>query len=412
MIWEGWAAMKRKTLIGSFVLAATCTTATAPTAAASGGPAGQILERDIQVQMPGEIFIRRSPWPGPPSLPTEDNGDLMKPSDLIVGEWRKKLDQLIMPAGPSASGNDMFEVATELAKGCGNAASFRCMEAGAMLEAANAMRKASSASPNCDAAAARFRTIYDDTTVISDIARDYDLACLGSFSLRSGETVVTAATHRPAVLKGAELAGGVLDAVGLLEANGQVQCSGLIRPDRTFITARHCIRGLDSASLRVRSASNRLPTLSVIAQRHPAWSNLGVRSDWAVLKLEDGPPLPVPNSRLAPMVYPTAVSLVGHYNYLEGPEPPIQENLPHPALRYPKEGFCQAIEDLSHCLYIACQTVKGFSGAPIFSTHSEDGSVEVVGFLSGAPGSDTGCKMNHTVRFGTFAVSADAVQLN
>ncbi len=338
------------------------------------------------------------------NLPTDDA------ENPLMTELRKKLEQVIMPAGPGSSSDDIAAAASLLGRGCKNEISLICGEAGALRRAAAAMEVAGRSSPTCESAAAAFRTVYASLAATDAIATDYDRACLGSFAPRAGEDAAAAAAVRPSILEGAEQPGGLLDAVGLLEVNGEVQCGGLLLADRTFITARHCLRGLAGVKLTVRSASRRLPAMTAApAPLHPLWSKLGVPSDWAILTLEGSGALPVPPSRLGAMVMPGEVSLVGFYRYARSDiyaadEVPFERDL-----RFPKSGMCQAIEDLSGCLQLACQTVRGFSGTPIFRSRSGDGPIEVVGFLSGGEGDDTKCRMSHTVDNSSYAVSATMV---
>lgn len=327
----------------------------------------------------------------------------------LLTALRKKLEQIIMPAGPGSSSDDIAAAAGLIGRGCKNEFTLTCGEAGALRRAAEAMAAAGRASPTCEAAAAAFRMVYATLDASDAIASDYDLACLGSFAPRVGEDPAAAAAARPSILADAEQQGGMLDAVGLLEANGAIQCGGLLRADRSFITARHCLRGLAGAKLTVRSASRRLPPMTVAARQHPDWTKLGVAADWAVLKLDGSDPLPIPPSRLSAMAMPGEVSLVGFYRYARAQVYPAGEVPYERDLRFPKSGMCQAVEDLSGCLQLACQTVRGFSGTPIFRSRSDGSPIEVVGFLSGGEGDDTKCRMSHPVDNSSYAVSASMV---
>lgn len=341
------------------------------------------------------------------ALPADEEDDT---GNLLMAEFLRKRDQVIMPAGPGSSSDDIAAAANLIGKGCKNPFTLICGEANALRQAATAMAAAGRASPTCETAAAAFRTVYATLSASDAIALDYDRACLGSFAPRAGEDMAAAAAERPSILEGAEQSGGLLDAVGLLEVNGEIQCGGLLLADRTFITARHCLRGLDGVRLTVRSASRRFPAVAAApAPLHPAWSKLGVAADWAILKLEGSGALPVPPSRLGAMAMPGEVSLVGFYRYARpdiyaAGEVPFERDL-----RFPKSGMCQAVEDLSGCLQLACQTVRGFSGTPVFRSRGGDGPIEVVGFLSGGEGKDTKCRMSHAVDNSSYAVSATMV---
>ena len=80
------------------------------------------------------------------------------------------------------------------------------------------------------------------------------------------------------------------------------------------------------------------------------------------------------------------------------------------SLRYPKPGTCVALGVQTGCLALTCQTVTGFSGAPVFSARQSDGSYDVIGIVSSSHGNNTGCVANLDLRFATFAVSADNIK--
>lgn len=362
----------------------------------------------IQLPLPSDIIVQRRP----PAIRLPRPGESAIPS-LFVRDWRKKMEQVTIPAGPSATGGDIIIAAAKLGAGCApNDRTYPCREAAALASAGRQMQDAGKAFPACDAAASQFRVDYEQTDIPMSVRRDYDLACLGSFVPRSGETSSTMSAERPALLAGAEADGGLLEMIGLLEVDGQVTCAGLLRRDRIFITARHCIQGLGGAALKVRSAAKKFAPIGVKAQLHPKWSDLGVAADWASLTLDEGPPLPVPGSRLIPLALPGEISLVGFYLYADPSLYTSASASFERDLRFPKKGLCQAVERVANCLQIACQTVRGFSGSPILGARGADGAVEVLGFLSSADGNDTGCEMNSDVRYSSFAVSATAVTAN
>lgn len=342
----------------------------------------------------------------PDLLPLPDSSDDTA-SELFVQNWRKRLDLYSIPIGPGRASNELVAEADKRASGlvCRGSESYDCRFVSALRGSAGRLAGAAAAAPECERAAVRFGEHYRQLLVPTDIARDFDIACLGSFAPRLAD----AGSVRPEVLKNAE-ADGMLDVVGLLEVNGAIICAGLLRPDRKFVTARHCIEGSAGVPLKVRLASNRLPAMNVQVRRHPSWSELGVPADWAVLDLEPGPALPIPTSRLTSLTLPTKVSLIGTYRYAQ-PDVYAPGSVSFERdLRFPRDGFCEAIDELSGCLQLACQTVRGFSGAPIITSRGSDGSIEVIGFLSHSEGDAAACRKGVMVSNSTFAVSATQIQ--
>lgn len=326
---------------------------------------------------------------------------------LLLAQLRKRLDQFAIPLGPSDASFELRLAADARSVGCrDDDTAYRCLVGAALRRSSERLAATARNAPNCDLAADDFRKFYKDRLPVSpDVARAFDIYCLGSFAPRLGD----AGVDRPSLLADAET-DGLLDIVGLLEVDGEVICAGLLRPNRKFITARHCIRGTGNIPMKVRLASNRLPAMKVHARRPLTGSQLGVAGDWAVLELEPGPILPIPTSRLTNLKFPEEVTIVGVYRNAQ-----VDVYAPGVVaferdLRFPRAGFCEAIEELSGCVQLACQTVQGFSGAPIISSRGVDGSVEVIGFLSSSDGNDTRCQKNVEVRNSTFAVSATAVQ--
>ena len=79
------------------------------------------------------------------------------------------------------------------------------------------------------------------------------------------------------------------------------------------------------------------------------------------------------------------------------------------SLRFPRDGLCNTLEVSSGCIHLACQTLPGFSGTPVFRSAYEYGKpLAVVGFLSQEKTSESGCETRH--KSGTFAVSALSIK--
>jgi len=349
---------------------------------------------------------RPQDWQIPNLFPQFDTDDNDSPN-LFIEQLRKRLEKFTRPIGPETASQNLITEINKLRPACRTSLTSPCAFLNSLQGSADRLAVAAAAAPDCELASARFGEVYTrGRDVWSEAARAFDMACLGSFAPRQGDGVGT----RPEVLTNAET-DGTLDVVGLLEANGEIICAGLLRPDRKFITARHCIEGRGSIPLKVRFASKAHPVMNVQGRpQHLPWSELGVKADWAVLELEPGPPLPIPASRLTRLRQPRAVSLVGFFRY-------VQPDVYAPGsvsferdLRFPRDGFCEAIDVLSGCLQLACQTVPGFSGTPIIASRGADGSVEVIGFLSRSEGNDSQCRSSIDIRNSTFAVSASVVE--
>lgn len=373
----------------------------------SDGKPIQILGSDGRPIVIYDTYGRPRPqnWQIPNLFPAP-NTDADGASALVTDQLRKRLDQYSRPIGPGAASQELYRAVNTTKRGCDGTPSFQCQFADALRGSADRLAAAAVAAPGCERAAAKFGEVYTrEDAAGSDAARAFDMACLGSFAPR----LLDQGSARPKLLANAEF-DGLLDIVGLLEANGEIICAGLVRPDRKFITARHCIQGQEGASLKVRFASKKLPAMTVQTRRHPDLSRLGVAADWAVLELEPGPALPIPASRFVRLRGPGAVSLVGLYRYVHPDVYAKQAISFERDLRFPRDGSCEAIDEIAGCLQLACQTVPGFSGTPIIASRGTDGSVEVIGFLSRSEGTGTDCRTSVNVRNSTFAVSARVVE--
>ncbi len=174
------------------------------------------------------------------------------------------------------------------------------------------------------------------------------------------------------------------------------------------MTARHCIPR-DVAGLTLINASGTLPPTRLKSIRQGQGVIDYVPEDWAVLALvmTPGVTLKVVNSHMVPFDAPAEVTLLGLYPHaLAADYYPVGSAHPMRSIRFPKPGLCEAISLSDNCLQLACQTVRGFSGTPIFSSRRPDGSYEVIGFVSGATGAQTGCDGNLPLTNSTYAVSS------
>jgi hypothetical protein len=123
----------------------------------------------------------------------------------------------------------------------------------------------------------------------------------------------------------------------------------------------------------------------------------------------------VPDVQLVPLRQPSAVTLAGYFSdhasvgYSATAAAPVTEA--QRGLRWPRQGFCVALEERLGCLHLGCETVKGFSGAPVFLNKQPmpDQPLEVVGFVS-RPNTSKGHGCGHVEGQVTLSVSATQVQ--
>lgn len=168
-------------------------------------------------------------------------------------------------------------------------------------------------------------------------------------------------------------------------------------------------------TVTVRAASGGRAPWKLAAEpvSQPEGHSDAVKDDWVVLRVVTTDAILARETVLQRLAKLDEVTLLGHYAYFPevdyAPGTP-QENWRR-GLRYPKAGLCQAIKVIGYCLQVACQTVRGFSGAPIF-VKSADGSndpLQVVGFVS-QPDQDAGQCNGFELYGSSYAVSADAVK--
>ena len=196
---------------------------------------------------------------------------------------------------------------------------------------------------------------------------------------------------------------GLLSTIGILSFHGEPFCSGLLTDTGLFVTAQHCYR---EGGLSVRQAgSNEIRTLSRVDTN----SRPGIPNDWAVFRLTGGAPLVVQPTEFSEIgahtvAYPVGLSLVAAWR--NAPLVDITQTV-----RAPRDDMCKVLFEMEGCLHLACQTMQGFSGAPIFLGREAgaDSPPKVVGLLSGGKLDGT-CKGDTVARV-TFAVPIKSVIL-
>lgn len=376
----------------------------APVAAQSRSVGAEGREGQIEIRIPG--------LPGDATFPRR--GGLNPDLDLRfdMSNWARKREQVIMPLDPQEASDDIATLARLSTIDCnGGRNPFACGRAERFTRASNRLGAAASAAPTCEQAADDFRRDYRDGTPSSAVANAYDIACLGSFTARKDKAGAPVRAPRPAMLADADKPNDLLTAVGLLELDGKIVCAGLIRPDRKFMTARHCVRLTGTDGFTVLSASGKVQGIGLKVTNTAPWSKIGVAADWAVIDLPAAGGLPIARTNIVALDAPAEVTVIAAYPYADQTDYVTADPMPLRALRYPRDGMCQALVAYNGCLQLACQTVRGFSGAPIFSSRKPDGSYDVVGLVSGSEGNDAKCSGTEQVANSTFAVSASAFGL-
>lgn len=365
---------------------------------APSGPRTGMPGMPRQVDLGGlgpRIGADGTPLPGP--LASRDPAALAaewfphNDGETPLQAWLRKNMEVQQPSQPEAVANALTVRASQLAAGCTPAISLRCGERDALLGAAAGLRAGLASAPDCGAAARAFAPHYADADPPEAVARRFDVACLGSVEGRRTDDGAVAPAPMPAVIAAgrADPAHGALAAVGILERSGIPFCGGLIRPDATVVTAKHCYdrnrTGFDDGAVTVRPASGHAGPWRIAGVKvSPQADTDAAADDWIVLSVTPGADFSAPQSTLAAMPLAGEVTVLGHYAHFGAvgyadPGAPIWRK----GLRYPREGLCQAVRLVGGCLQIACQTVRGFSGSPVLlPAAGADGRPQVVGFVS------------------------------
>jgi hypothetical protein len=143
----------------------------------------------------------------------------------------------------------------------------------------------------------------------------------------------------------------------------------------------------------------------------PESNSLAVRDDWIVLQIDTTEPIGAAETVLEREPSLGPVSLAGHYahfnyaSYAQAGAPEWRRGL-----RFPRPDLCQTIKVVGDCLQLACETVRGFSGTPVFraAPAASGSAIPVVGFISQRAHSDAECPTGPLSP--TLAVSSAAVR--
>lgn len=330
--------------------------------------------------------------------------------------WIRKNQQVQQPSQPQVIAATLDARTAALSTGCTSSTLLACQQRDALYGAAADLRAGLFAADGCDAAAKAFAPYYRSANPPEAISRDYDMACLGSIQIRrEGAGIETPKTAPPILAAGLrDPANGIMAMIGILERDGNPICGSLIRPDRTVVTARHCYdknrSAFDAHSVTVRPASGLAGPWSITGVKaKPAVDSDAAADDWIVLHAASARDFAVPASTFVPMPLAGAVTVIGHFAHFKNvgyqdESAPVWKK----GLRFPRTGLCQSVQAVRGCLQIACQTVRGFSGAPIFlPSAGSDGKPQVVGFISQDYSAQAKCPP--ALIGGTLAVASDQI---
>lgn len=245
-----------------------------------------------------------------------------------------------------------------------------------------------------------------------NITAKYDLSCLDSVSQRKYDIGLTQDHSQPFQID--TFYEMVKYNVGLLEVSGSPICGGLIHKRKKFITSAHCYYEYRSyykeGNVKVRSiAGISEPWIITTPDIINSYSTK-VKNDWIAfdLKIES-----IENIKetVFESIPRGAVSLIGYFSGHEDSEYLLKdEPMWKQGLRAPKNGTCNVLNSQSGCLHLACQTVPGFSGTPIFKQELNSGNaLSVIGFVSREYRNDSGCGSGFN--FTTLATSALEITL-
>ena len=274
------------------------------------------------------------------------------------------------------------------------------------------------AAPDCDPAAKAFQPHHESPTPPAAEARAFDLACMGSVLPRQLATAPEPAP--PAIMQvggGAGAAQGALTAIGLIEARGIPFCGALLRNDRTFVTARHCYHALynrlQDGTVTIRPVSGKggpwRVARAVVAA--PISTTDSVENDWIRLRIDTTDEIGAAEVTMVPAPKAGAVTLIGHFAPYRHASGSVEtDNEWRRALRFPRDGMCVAVTASPRCVRLLCQTVKGFSGTPVFQVDPArpDAPLHVVGLISRPQQISSGCGI--APAFYTLAVPASAIR--
>ncbi|ADG09414.1 hypothetical protein Cseg_0908 [Caulobacter segnis ATCC 21756] len=338
-------------------------------------------------------------------------------STITLGQILRRNETIQRPLNPSYGAKYLEKELKTLESECAlKLGSPSCQRARDLNRSLTSMRDAISLHPDCSAAADAYLGYYPKSRPPASIAARFDLACLGSYEPRA-QGGSYSPDIPPAIL--ARSSTSALAAVGLLEDENGPFCAGLLRNDRTLITARHCFEGArnvawTSGKVWVRPADGRAAPWPVAPRFKDHGSGQAVEADWAVVEILTTDAIAAPATNLRQEAAAGPVSLVAYFDDHKAADyGPAVSSAPswRKGLRWPREGFCQVYrEEKTKCVKLLCQTVEGFSGTPVFmNTTAADQPLQVIGFISRpSMAEDAACGVRET--YVTTATASSAVR--
>jgi hypothetical protein len=274
-----------------------------------------------------------------------------------------------------------------------------CPELAALRQVRDRLKASSRANPKCHAAATEYVAQYISGSVTQSVAAAFDLECFASAEPRAQASSTWSRDPLPAVLQSGGRAGsapespqGALRSIGLLEIDGKPYCGALLRNDHTLITARHCFEDTEGVAwknnkVRIRPVDGHGGPweLETAFERQGA-AGPKVADDWAVVAIRTRDAIGAAETELAQQTMPAEVTVVGYFgdHVYQSYGPDHSKDDWKLGLRWPKSGFCHVYMVQNKCLQMLCETVRGFSGTPVFDVAVSDPSkpLRVVGFIS------------------------------
>ena len=362
-------------------------------------PAAQVGEREGQVRtgsLPG-MRVRGIPrlrdLDGLPRShlrigPTEPS--LLLDTQTTLDALQRRREQTQHPLAGYGAIDGLTNQAASFAADCNRGLRQACGTRDALYGAVARLTAGTRAAPSCDPAARALADSYASGATPDADARRFDVACLGSIETRTGPGLADPAPKPPLIAAAmANPASGALAAVGIIQQGSIPFCAGLLRSDGTLVTAAHCVDGrladlrMGAFTVRPASGTGGPWKLVGVAASHDATDGAAA-NDWIVLKVEPGARITAPTVLIA-KPEPGPVTMVGHYAFY-GQVGYATSGLEtwRKGLRYPLPGLCEAVRVESDCVQLACQTIRGFSGTPVFrASPAPDGSPVLVGIVSG-----------------------------
>jgi hypothetical protein len=220
--------------------------------------------------------------------------------------------------------------------------------------------------------------------------------------------------------------GAYLGSIGVLADTEEAFCGAVALTDTILLTARHCFYSMDGeipnefhASLRAKrvqftalQASSPLVTVTGIRASNAPGIGTGRithLNDYLFLDLATALPdfaaIPVAKDFSSSAV--RQVWLPGPFRFAYVPDANNLAAAARASARWSRTGWCPATISRNGCAQHGCQSVGGFSGAPLLELHS-DGTVALLGLHRQANDGTGFCAVSNQDS-GNFALTADRI---